>query len=62
MEPPPRVLQTEYSAQRSGIAIELPTIVGHSRAGAILGSVPIVILAVFFLDDYVSGLTAGAIT
>ena len=30
-------------------------------AGAVLGSVPIVILYVFFLDYYVSGLTAGAI-
>jgi ABC-type maltose transport system permease subunit len=30
-------------------------------AGAILGSVPIVILYVFFLDYYVSGLNAGAI-
>jgi len=27
----------------------------------VLGSVPIVILYVFFLDYYVSGLTAGAI-
>jgi multiple sugar transport system permease protein len=30
-------------------------------AGAVLASVPIVILYVFFLDYYVSGLTAGAI-
>ena len=30
-------------------------------AGAVLGSVPIVILYVFFLDYYVSGLTAGAV-
>ena len=30
-------------------------------AGAILGSVPIVVLYVLFLDYYVSGLTAGAI-
>ena len=30
-------------------------------AGAILGSVPIVVLYVFFLDYYVSGLTAGAV-
>ena len=30
-------------------------------AGAVLGSVPIVILYVFFLDYYVSGLTQGAI-
>jgi multiple sugar transport system permease protein len=30
-------------------------------AGAVLGSVPIVVLYVFFLDDYVSGLTAGAL-
>jgi multiple sugar transport system permease protein len=34
---------------------------GQLMAGAILGSVPIVILYVFFLDYYVSGLTAGAI-
>jgi ABC-type maltose transport system permease subunit len=30
-------------------------------AGAVLASVPIVVLYVFFLDYYVSGLTAGAI-
>jgi len=34
---------------------------GQLMAGAILGSVPIVILYVFFLDYYVSGLTAGAV-
>jgi multiple sugar transport system permease protein len=34
---------------------------GQLMAGAILGSVPIVVLYVFFLDYYVSGLTAGAI-
>jgi len=34
---------------------------GPLMAGAILGSVPIVILYVFFLDYYVSGLTAGAL-
>ena len=34
---------------------------GALMAGAVLGSVPIVILYVFFLDYYVSGLTAGAI-
>jgi len=34
---------------------------GELMAGGILGSVPIVILYVFFLDYYVSGLTAGAI-
>jgi multiple sugar transport system permease protein len=34
---------------------------GALMAGAILGSVPIVILYVFFLDYYVSGLTAGAV-
>ena len=34
---------------------------GQLMAGAVLGSVPIVILYVFFLDYYVSGLTAGAI-
>jgi ABC-type maltose transport system permease subunit len=31
-------------------------------AGAVPGSVPIVVLYVFFLDYYVSGLTAGAVT
>ena len=30
-------------------------------AGAVLRSVPIVLLYVFFLDYYVSGLTAGAV-
>ena len=34
---------------------------GGLMAGAVLGSVPIVILYVFFLDYYVSGLTAGAV-
>ena len=34
---------------------------GELMAGAVLGSVPIVILYVLFLDYYVSGLTAGAI-
>jgi len=34
---------------------------GELMAGAVLGSVPIVVLYVFFLDYYVSGLTAGAI-
>jgi len=34
---------------------------GELMSGAILGSVPIVVLYVFFLDYYVSGLTAGAI-
>jgi multiple sugar transport system permease protein len=34
---------------------------GELMAGAILGSVPIVFLYVFFLDYYVSGLTAGAV-
>jgi multiple sugar transport system permease protein len=34
---------------------------GALMAGAILGSVPIVVLYVFFLDYYVSGLTAGAV-
>jgi multiple sugar transport system permease protein len=34
---------------------------GSLMAGAVLGSVPIVILYVFFLDYYVSGLTQGAI-
>ena len=34
---------------------------GSLMAGAVLGSVPIVIIYVFFLDSYVSGLTAGAV-
>jgi multiple sugar transport system permease protein len=34
---------------------------GSLMAGAVLGSVPIVILYVFFLDYYVTGLTAGAL-
>jgi multiple sugar transport system permease protein len=34
---------------------------GGLMAGAMLASVPIVILYVFFLDYYVSGLTAGAV-
>lgn len=34
---------------------------GGLMAGAVLGSVPIVILYVFFLDYYVAGLTSGAI-
>ncbi|HET7876326.1 MAG TPA: carbohydrate ABC transporter permease [Methylomirabilota bacterium] len=34
---------------------------GSLMAGAVLGSVPIVILYVFFLDYYVAGLTAGAL-
>jgi len=34
---------------------------GQLMAGAVLGSVPIVILYVFFLDYSVSGLTAGAV-
>ena len=34
---------------------------GSLMAGAVLGSVPIVILYVFFLDYYVSGLTQGAL-
>jgi multiple sugar transport system permease protein len=34
---------------------------GGLMAGAVLGSVPIVILYVFFLDYYVSGYTAGAV-
>jgi len=34
---------------------------GGLMAGAVLASVPIVILYVFFLDYYVSGLTAGAV-
>jgi multiple sugar transport system permease protein len=34
---------------------------GSLMAGAVLASVPIVILYVFFLDYYVSGLTAGAV-
>jgi multiple sugar transport system permease protein len=34
---------------------------GQLMAGAMLGSVPIVVLYVFFLDYYVTGLTAGAV-
>ncbi|HET8578838.1 MAG TPA: carbohydrate ABC transporter permease [Methylomirabilota bacterium] len=34
---------------------------GSLMAGAVLGSVPIVAIYVFFLDYYVSGLTAGAV-
>jgi multiple sugar transport system permease protein len=34
---------------------------GQLMAGAVLGSVPIVVLYVFFLDYYVTGLTAGAV-
>ncbi len=34
---------------------------GSLMAGAVLGSVPIVLLYVFFLDYYVAGLTAGAV-
>ena len=34
---------------------------GGLMAGAVLSSVPIVILYIFFLDYYVSGLTAGAL-
>jgi len=34
---------------------------GELMAGACLGSLPIVIAYVFFLDYYVSGLTAGAV-
>jgi multiple sugar transport system permease protein len=34
---------------------------GELMAGAIIGSVPIVIVYVFFLDYYVSGLTAGSV-
>ena len=34
---------------------------GSLMAGAVLASVPIVIIYVFFLDYYVSGLTAGAV-
>ena len=34
---------------------------GSLMAGAILASLPIVVIYVFFLDYYVSGLTAGAV-
>lgn len=34
---------------------------GSLMAGAVLGSIPIVLLYVFFMDYYVSGLTQGAI-
>ena len=51
------------------VTVGLPTMLirgdiyfwGSLMAGAMLGSVPIVILYVFFLDYYVSGLTAGAV-
>ena len=33
---------------------------GELMAGALLGSLPIAIIYIFFLDYYVSGLTAGA--
>ena len=33
---------------------------GELMAGALLGSVPIAMIYIFFLDYYVSGLTAGA--
>ncbi len=34
---------------------------GSLMAGALLASIPIVIVYVLFLDYYVSGLTAGAV-
>ena len=34
---------------------------GSLMAGAVMGSLPIVIIYVFFMDYFVSGLTAGAI-
>ncbi len=34
---------------------------GSLMAGAVLGSVPIVVVYVFFLDYYISGLTTGAV-
>ena len=34
---------------------------GSLMAGAVLASVPIVVVYVLFLDYYVSGLTAGAV-
>jgi multiple sugar transport system permease protein len=34
---------------------------GSLMAGALLGSIPIAMVYSFFLDYYVSGLTAGAI-
>jgi multiple sugar transport system permease protein len=34
---------------------------GSLMAGAVLASVPVVIVYVLFLDYYVSGLTAGAV-
>lgn len=34
---------------------------GSLMAGAVLGSVPIVVIYVFFMDYYVSGLTAGSV-
>ena len=34
---------------------------GQLMAGAMVGSIPIVVAYVFFMDYYVSGLTAGAV-
>ena len=47
-------------------AVPMPTCTGSRSlwrwsVGAVLASVPIVAIYVFFLDYYVSGLTAGAV-
>jgi multiple sugar transport system permease protein len=34
---------------------------GELMAGALLGSVPVALLYSFFVDQFVSGLTAGAV-
>ena len=34
---------------------------GTLMAGALLGSIPVAIVYAFFVDHYVSGLTAGAV-
>jgi multiple sugar transport system permease protein len=59
------VSSTANKTVTSGVTVELIRgdifYWGELMAGAMLGSVPIVLVYVFFLDYYVSGLTAGAI-
>jgi multiple sugar transport system permease protein len=59
------VSSTANKTITSGVTVELIRgdifYWGELMAGAMLGSVPIVLVYVFFLDYYVSGLTAGAI-
>ena len=38
-----------------------PGILGTLMAGALLGSIPVALVYSFFVDHYVSGLTAGAV-